>query len=187
MDPDSYSTKEKDSNKSYPSVFHAIPPKEIKPTVRDALKSLLFSHFHHSRENVGFLTERQSLLVLTSSGLSDACADHGLSYIYFRSIHTLVFSPLAAGRLRISIDCYVDFFLPRFSMELSKTMKSDKFNLKGVLSLLLNQMVESSKADFCGLRDKLVVTCIMANRQLFGISGYHSGSSGSSLKSRGNR
>ncbi|THD20772.1 hypothetical protein D915_008480 [Fasciola hepatica] len=182
MDGESNSTTEARSIQNYRS----IPYKERNDFIRYAIKSVLFSHFHHNRENVGFLTERQSLWVLITSGLSDACADHGLAFVNFRGIHTLVFNPLAAGRLRISTDCYVDFFLPRFSVELSKVTKSDQFDLKHVQSLLLNQVWISSTKDHCGLRDKLIITSIMTNRQLFGIAGSSSGQMSNTDKSFGN-
>ncbi|VDP92190.1 unnamed protein product [Echinostoma caproni] len=153
------------------SRYRALPYSGQDELIRCALKSILFSYFHNQRTHVGFITERQSLWLLIQSGLSNLCTRQGLAFVSFRGIHTLVFTSLAAGRVRISADCYVDFFLPRFTMELSKTMKAPHFTVESMYATLLDPVVDNFRLIKCGLREKLIVSCIMNNRQLFGIAG----------------
>ncbi|CAL8097912.1 unnamed protein product [Calicophoron daubneyi] len=145
--------------------FYNLPFSDDKRTLRAALVSVVISFFRESVGMVGFITEQQSLMLLLQSKVNELVAAYGVSFVEFRAIHALVYMALAFGRVRISIDAYIDFFLPRITLKLQEAIKCASFDANKIYAAIIYPIWERN--DLCGIREKLVCNSILLNREMF--------------------
>ncbi|CAL8097906.1 unnamed protein product [Calicophoron daubneyi] len=141
--------------------FLKLPYSSDEPGIRDALVAVVVSFFCGSDRKAGMITERQSLRLLTESHVDQLTSKHGMRFLSFSGIHAVVFASLAYGRVKISCDAYVNFFLPKFAEELRKETRSHSLSTNDIYAAIIYSCLKDTE---CGIKDRMARDTILVHR-----------------------
>ncbi|CAL8090601.1 unnamed protein product [Calicophoron daubneyi] len=142
-----------------------IPLSKNEKEVKETLVAIIICYLRKSPGVVGFISERQSLMLLLECKLDELALKNRVTLVLFRAIHSQVYNSLAFGRIRITIDAYVSFFLPRYAEELRKAMSPTDFKIQHVYTVIILLILK--RTEECSLRDHIIRSSVLSHRGMF--------------------
>ncbi|KAG5452402.1 hypothetical protein CSKR_107105 [Clonorchis sinensis] len=122
-----------------------------------ALKAMLASSLCGITHPTGFISEHQSLEFLLRVGCHKMVKLRGIDFVTFRGLHLSEFLSLTSGRIRITLDCYISFFLPRFGKALEQQDKTRRLQLRHLYYTILRKLLSKFLSAHNCLRERLII------------------------------
>lgn len=135
--------------------------------VKGALKGIILDYSTQAGLPAGNIGERTSLMILAQSKVTTWLKDLGLSQVVFNGLHNSTFYVVSSGRMRMSVDLYIDRFLPT----LAKTLRDETNNMQ-IRAIILTEAIllplfQIRRSRRCLPGGKLLVDFASINRGFF--------------------
>ncbi|KER31161.1 hypothetical protein T265_02600 [Opisthorchis viverrini] len=93
--------------------------------------------------------------------------DHGLPFIVFAGIHSSTFFAVSSARFRMSVDLYIDRFIPELAKALSTETKDPRITVDLLVQAIILPFFQKRRSTSCLPRGKLMVDFTSAHRGFF--------------------
>ncbi|GAA52518.1 hypothetical protein CLF_108247 [Clonorchis sinensis] len=93
--------------------------------------------------------------------------DNGLPFIVFAGIHSSTFFAVSSARFRMSVDLYIDRFIPELADALSTETKDPKITVDLLVQAIILPFFQKRRSAVCLPRGKLMVDFTSAHRRFF--------------------
>ncbi|TGZ60446.1 hypothetical protein CRM22_008521 [Opisthorchis felineus] len=149
------------------SHFRTICSLKDADVIKGALKGMIFYFSTPSGRFAGIINERTSLLILVAVNVASYLKDSGLPFIVFAGIHSSTFFAVSSARLRMSVDLYIDRFIPELAKALSTETKDPKITVDLLVQAIILPFFRKRRSTSCLARGKLLVDFTSAHRGFF--------------------
>ncbi|OON18381.1 hypothetical protein X801_05764 [Opisthorchis viverrini] len=147
--------------------FRKICSSKDADVIKGALKGMIFDFSTHSGRSSGIINERTSLLILVAVNVASYLKDHGLPFIVFAGIHSSTFFAVSSARFRMSVDLYIDRFIPELAKALSTETKDPRITVDLLVQAIILPFFQKRRSTSCLPRGKLMVDFTSAHRGFF--------------------
>ncbi|KAF5397445.1 hypothetical protein PHET_09492 [Paragonimus heterotremus] len=144
--------------------FHYI---SCNSTLKGALKSAIFNHTSEAGLFCGTIGERTSFKMLKDSNFVDWLRSKNYPPIVFHSLHSQTFNDVSSGRIRMTVDLYIDQFLPRLAAALRRDTRLVKIDTGMIVEALLLPVFQIEKTNACKSATRILVDFTSVNRGFF--------------------
>ncbi|KAG5448503.1 hypothetical protein CSKR_101946 [Clonorchis sinensis] len=149
------------------SHFRTICSVKDADVIKGALKGTIFDFSTHSGRSSSIINERTSLLILVAVNVASYLKDNGLPFIVFAGIHSSTFFAVSSARFRMSVDLYIDRFIPELADALSTETKDPKITVDLLVQAIILPFFQKRRSAVCLPRGKLMVDFTSAHRRFF--------------------
>ncbi|VDP81086.1 unnamed protein product [Echinostoma caproni] len=115
----------------------------------------------------GTISERASYVLLSSSRLVRWFKEKGIPCVVFSGLHGALFYAVSTFRLRMSIDLYIERFLPLLVEELRKECGDNHIQIEVIYDAIILPMFETLQPSASSLRGNILVDFTSVNRGFF--------------------
>ncbi|OON18382.1 hypothetical protein X801_05765 [Opisthorchis viverrini] len=136
-------------------------------TRRGALKSIIFCYTGAAGRFCGTIGEKTSLKMLRESKFIDWLKAKNVSPLVFGGVHTQIFHSVSNDRRQITVDLYIDHFIPRLAIALRKYAQIPELTAKTIEEILVLPVFYSTSSEVNVAPSSVVIDFVTVNRGLF--------------------
>ncbi|TGZ60447.1 hypothetical protein CRM22_008522 [Opisthorchis felineus] len=136
-------------------------------TRRGALKTMIFCYTGAAGMFCGTIGERTSLRMLKDSKFIDWLKTKNVSPFMFGGLHTQTFHSVSNDRRQITVDLYIDHFIPRLAIALRNHAQIPELTAKTIEEILVLPVFYDTPSKNHVASSSVVVDFVTVNRDLF--------------------
>lgn len=147
--------------------FRRIYSTKDKEFLRGGLKGIIMNHCTRYGLHSGTISEGASYQLLVFAKLSDWCKENGMPAVVFSGIHSSTFHILSSHRLRMTVDLYIDHFLPALAKRLREETGIPEVQSQMLYEAIVFPMFGRNLGKAILLRGNILVDFTSVNRGYF--------------------
>ncbi|CAH8855189.1 unnamed protein product [Trichobilharzia szidati] len=135
-----------------------------------ALKAFIYAQISRYTLYHGCIGERHSFLLLTTTKVVDCLTQTCLPYLNIRGIHSAKFYAISNYRSLMSVDLYIEKFLPDFLRVLSSEKYKNNYpmmKLSQMFDIMLKPLFDESQKRICTIKNRSVINFTQSYRNMF--------------------
>ncbi|KAF6769457.1 hypothetical protein AHF37_12670 [Paragonimus kellicotti] len=148
-------------------LFRKFHHTSCNSTLKGALKSVIFNHTSEAGLFCGTIGERTSFKILKDSNFVEWLRSKNYPPIVFHSLHSQTFNDVSSGRIRMTVDLYIDQFLPRLAAALRRDTHLVRIDTGMIVEALLLPVFQIDKTNVCKSAARILVDFTSVNRGFF--------------------
>ncbi|KAA0193342.1 hypothetical protein FBUS_00312 [Fasciolopsis buskii] len=138
-----------------------------RKTYRGALKSAIFGHTSMKGLSSGTITDFTSQTLLASRLVVSWLREQGISPMIFRGVHTQTFFSVSSGRQQMSVDMYIDHFIPKLVHNLGCVAQVPGLCKEFITQAIIFPLFQTKTTNRCPETSKIITEFTSANRGFF--------------------
>ncbi|KAG5448505.1 hypothetical protein CSKR_101948 [Clonorchis sinensis] len=138
-------------------------------TRRGALKALIFCYTGAAGRFCGTIGEKTSLRMLRESKFIDWLKAKKVSPLMFGGLHTQTFHSVSNDRRQITVDLYIDHFIPRLAIALSNHAQLPELTAETIEEILVLPIFYDPQSEAHVAPSSVVIDFITVNRGFFAV------------------
>ncbi|VDP81085.1 unnamed protein product [Echinostoma caproni] len=135
--------------------------------IRGALKASIFDHTASRGMHSGTIDDLASQTLFAARNVVPWLRGHGLSAQKFRGIHTTTFYTIANGRAKMSVDLYIEQFIPRLAQSLKCAIDIPGLSRDFIEEAIIFPLFQYTPKVVCQPRTKMLNDFASVKREFF--------------------